>query len=162
MMLWLKQSWSNISIFYDDNFFWCINQFWCELLVYNIWITLFFESLIFPASRKHARRCSVSRRVNETMPGCQPSYLKTVSQQVVCRIRTHSLRFLSLNTAILVGIIQIHTNFGWLKWLVTHQKNLYLGTVFFFYLGDAGIFELFIWVYKLNNFISSILFNVIF
>jgi hypothetical protein len=53
------------------------------------------------------------------MPGC---HLKTVSQQVLSRIQTHSLRFLTPNTAILVGIIQIHTNFGWLKWLVGQNK----------------------------------------
>ncbi len=57
------------------------------------------------------------------MSGCRPSYLKTVSQQVVSRIRTHSLRFLTPNTAILVGIIQIHTNFGCLKWLVKMVKS---------------------------------------
>ncbi len=72
------------------------------------------------------------QEVNEIMSGCHPSYLRTVSQQVVCRIRTHSLRFLIPNTVILVGIIQIHTNFGCLKWLVktvTHQKIFYLGGV---------------------------------
>jgi hypothetical protein len=35
---------------------------------------------------------------------------------------------LTPNTAILVGIIQIHTNFGCLKWL-NHQKFSYLGQV---------------------------------
>ncbi len=45
---------------------------------------------------------------------------------MVFRIRTHSLRFLTANTAVLVGIIQIHTNFGWLKWLHT-KKKIYLG-----------------------------------
>jgi hypothetical protein len=58
------------------------------------------------------------QEVNEIMPGCHPSYLKTVSLQVFSRIRTHSLRFLTPNTAFLVRVIQIHTNFGWLKWLV--------------------------------------------
>jgi hypothetical protein len=43
---------------------------------------------------------------------------------------THSLRFLTPNTAVLVRIIQIDTNLGELKSLVTmviHQKFLYLG-----------------------------------
>ncbi len=84
----------------------------------------FFESIIFPASRKHARRCSVSRKSMKLCQGVTPRYLKTVSQQVVvCRIRTHSLRFLSPNIAFLVGIIQIHTNFGCLKWLVKMVKS---------------------------------------
>jgi hypothetical protein len=45
----------------------------------------------------------LEQKVNEVMSGCHPSYLKTVSQQVVCGIRTHSFRFLTPNTAILVG-----------------------------------------------------------
>ncbi len=53
------------------------------------------------------------------MPGW--GYLKIVSQQVVCRIRTHSLRFGTPNTAFLVRIIQMHTNFGCLKWLHTKK-----------------------------------------
>ncbi len=83
----------------------------------------FFESLICPASRKHARRWC-EQEVTEIMSGCHPSYLKTVSQQMVSRIRTHSLRFLTPNTAVLVGIIQIHNNFGCLKWL--HTKKIYI------------------------------------
>jgi hypothetical protein len=55
------------------------------------------------------------QEVNEIMSGCRPSYLKTVSQQVVSRIRTHSLRFLTPDNAILVRICMIHTNFGCLK-----------------------------------------------
>jgi hypothetical protein len=51
--------------------FWWTNQFWW-LSHFNqpflVWIFgdylnhTFFESIIFPASRKHARRCSVSRK----------------------------------------------------------------------------------------------------
>jgi hypothetical protein len=50
------------------------------------------------------------QEVNEIMPGCHPSYLKTVSLQVFSRIRKHFLRFFTPNTAFLVRVIQIHTN----------------------------------------------------
>ncbi len=66
----------------------------------------------------------LEQEVNEIMSGCHPSFLKTVSQQVVCRIRTHSLRFLTPNTAILVGIIQIHTNFGTQNTIVFRTENV--------------------------------------
>ncbi len=46
-------------------------------------------------------------------------YLKTVSQQVVCRIWTYSLRFLTPN-------IHIHTNFSWLKWLHTKKISIWV------------------------------------
>jgi hypothetical protein len=60
----------------------------------------------------------LEQEVNEIMSGCHPSNLKTVSQQVVSRIR-----FLTPNTAILVEILQILTNFGCLKWLVKMVKS---------------------------------------
>ncbi len=110
------------------NFFWWTNQFWCEFLVY-ILITLFSSLLFFQQAGSMPGDALWAG--SQWDHGCHPSYLKTVSQQVVCRIRTHSLRFSAPNTAILVGIMQIHTNFGCLKWLVkmvNHQKILYLGT----------------------------------
>jgi hypothetical protein len=84
------------------------NHFWCEFLVY-IWITLFSSLLFFQQAGSMPGDALWAGKVNEIMPGCHPSYLKTVSQQVVCWIRTHFLRFLTPNTAVLVRIIQIHT-----------------------------------------------------
>jgi hypothetical protein len=63
---------------------------------------------------------------------------------VVNRIRTHSLRLLTPNTAILVRIIQIHTNFGCLKWSITKnflkkKLNFVKEAGFFFtYFSDYG------------------------
>jgi hypothetical protein len=95
------------------------NHFWCEFLVY-IWTTL-FRVYYFSSKQEACQEVLCEQEVTIIMPWCHPSYLKTVSQQMVCRTRTHSLRFLTANTAFLVGIIQIHTNFGCLKWL--HTKN---------------------------------------
>ncbi len=98
------------------------NHFWCEFLVI-IWTTLFSSLLFFQQAGNMPGGATWAGSQNEIMSGCRPSYLKTVSEQVVSRIRTHSLRFLTPNTAILVGIIQIHTNFGCLKWLVKMVKS---------------------------------------
>jgi hypothetical protein len=92
--------------------------FFGELTIFgvNFWCILephFFRVYYF----------SSKQEVNGIMSGYHPSYLKTVSQQVVSRIRTHSLRFLTPITAILVGIIQIHSNFDCLKWLVKMVKS---------------------------------------
>ncbi len=117
----------------------------------------YFESIIFPASRKHAGRCYLSRKSMKSCLGVTPVYIKTVSQWVVSRIRTQSLRLLTPNTAFLVRIIQIHTNFGWLKWLVKmamQQKIFYLDSVVTI---NRGVFTLYTarWNYtefKIQNF----------
>ncbi len=83
----------------------------------------FFRVYYFSSKQEACQEVLLEQEVNEIMFGCHPSYLKTVSQQVVSSIRTHSLRSLTPNTAILVGIIQIHTNFGCLKWLVKMVKS---------------------------------------
>ncbi len=101
-------------------------NFWC------IFEPHFFRVYYFSSKQEACQEVLLEQEVNEIMSGCHPSYLKTVSQQVVSRIRTHSLRFLTPNTAILVGIIHIHTNFGCLKWLVKmvkSPKKLYLGDI---------------------------------
>jgi hypothetical protein len=91
-----------------------------------IWITLFSNLLFFQQEACQEVLCE--QEASEIMSECHPSYLKTVLQQVVCRIWTHSLRFLAPNTAVLVGIIQINTKFGWLKWL--HTKKTYIWEYF--------------------------------
>jgi uncharacterized Zn-finger protein len=92
-------------------------NFWC------IFEPHFFRVYYFSSKQEACQEVLLEQEVNEIMSGCHPSYLKTVSEQVVSRIRTHSLRFLTPNTAILVGIIQIYTNFGCLKWLVKMVKS---------------------------------------
>jgi hypothetical protein len=107
-------------------------NFWC------IFESHFFLVYYFSSKQEACQEMLCEEEVNEIMPGCHPTYLKTVSLQVVFKLlvfnfffnlQTHSLRFLTPNTAVLVGIIQIHTNFSWLKWLHT-KKNLYLGWIF--------------------------------
>ncbi len=99
-------------------------NFWCIFELH------FFRVYYFSSKQEACQEMLCEQEVTIIMPGFHPSYLKTVSQQVVRRIWTHFLRLLTLNTAFLVRIIQIHTNFGCLKWLVkmaTHQTILYLG-----------------------------------
>jgi hypothetical protein len=86
----------------------------------------FFRVYYFSSKQEACQKVLCEQEVNEIMPGCHPSYLKTVSQQVVSRIRIYSLRFLTPNTAFLVRIIQIYTNFGWLKWLITNNFCIYV------------------------------------
>jgi hypothetical protein len=89
----------------------------------------FFRVYYFSSKQEACQEVLLEQEVNEYMSECHPSYLKTVSQLVVSRIRTHSLRFLTPNTAVLVEIIQIHTNFGCLKWFHT-KKNISGNTIF--------------------------------
>ncbi len=128
----------------------------------------FFESIIFPASRKHARRSSASRKSMKSCLG-HPFYLKTASQQVVCRIRTHSLRFLTpkgsstYDVTVLGGVSDLWN--GWLKWL--HTKNFCIWVefkfiwIFFnqFELNNHKIMEnLIVWIRKKNSIAMSDLF----
>jgi hypothetical protein len=93
----------------------------------------FFRVYYFSSKQEACQEVLCEQEVSEIISGYRPSYLKTVSQQVVSRIRTHNLRFLTPNAAVLVEICTIHTNFGCLKWLVkmvNHQKFSYLGMLF--------------------------------
>ncbi len=105
-------------------FFLVCNHFRC------IFESHFFRVYFFFSKQEACQKVLCEQKVNEIMPGCHPSYLETVSQQVVCRIRTHSLRFLTPNTAFLVRIIQIHTNFGCLKWLHTKKISIWVMIIF--------------------------------
>jgi hypothetical protein len=84
----------------------------------------FFESIIFPASKKHARRCSVSRK---SMKSCLLKQFHTSGLQDLNPLPSiFGSQHRSLTT-VLVRIIQIHTNFGWLKWLHTKQFSIWEG-----------------------------------
>ncbi len=96
----------------DTIFFWCVNQILCITTLTNHFWWLFEPHFfrVYYFSSKQEVLCE--QQVNEIMSGCHPSYLKTVSQQVVYRSRTHSLR-----------------HQFWLVKMVTHQK---------FYIWDVG------------------------
>jgi hypothetical protein len=59
----------------NGNFFWWPNNFNQPFLVWIFGAYLnhtFFESIIFPASRKHARRCYLSRKSMKSCLGVTP------------------------------------------------------------------------------------------
>ncbi len=83
----------------------------------------FFESIIFPASRKHARRCYFSRKSVKSCLGVTPVTYKQFHIKWSVGFEPTPFDFWLPTSAILVGIIQIHTNFGCLKWLVKMVKS---------------------------------------
>ncbi len=124
-------------------YYWWTNQFWCITILTNHFWCIFephiFRVYYFSRKQEACQEVPCEQEFNEIMSSSHPSYLKTVSQQVVGRIRTHSLRFLTPNTAILVGIIQIHTKFGWLKWLITKNFRIWDSFLVYFNLRTDGI-----------------------
>ncbi len=94
-------------------------------LVWIFGVYFFFESIIFPASREHARRCYLSRK---SMKSC------LVSPQLLKNCFTTS--GLQDSNSLPSMFDSQHRSFGWnhkdlhqfwLVKMVTHQKNFYMG-----------------------------------
>ncbi len=95
------------------------NHFWC------IFEPHLFRIYFFSSKQEACQEVLCEQEVNEIMSGCHPSLLKTVSQQVVSRIRTSTPFDFWLPTPIAYRIIQIHTKFGWLKWLHIKKNSIW-------------------------------------
>jgi hypothetical protein len=110
----------------DRIFFWCINQFWCIFEPHFFWDYYFFQQAGSMAGG------TLWARSQWNHVWVSPQLLKNSFTASGLQDSNHSLRFLTPNTAFLVRIVQIHTNFGWLKWL---HKIFYLGSIvaFFFH-----------------------------